>query len=129
MMLMHCLNHLIRQHHFIPQVDQSNLVCDLNLLKNQAEPMVFRLKEWNLLVNVTKISLFHKSQKDFFPFFSHNSNLVYYNKCGLSHRSPWPTPQSKVWRLFTDFSRLSLEVVLIQNGNNTLQFQQHRMFI
>jgi hypothetical protein len=58
------------------QEGPTDLICDLDLSDNQLGLLVSKLKGQNLLEKGTMISLFHKHQKDFLPFFSQGSNLA-----------------------------------------------------
>ena len=56
--------------HLLNQGDMNDIVCDLNLSKNQAELLGFRLKGWNLLHQDTKVCFYrgcHEEFKDSIP--------------------------------------------------------------
>ena len=86
--------------HFLTQTDLNDLIRDLKLSKSQAELLGSRLKQWNLLDNVTKISIYRKRHNHFASFFAINDTLVFcQNIPGLIDCIGLP-PNPSDWRLF-----------------------------
>ena len=82
------------------QSELNDLVRNLNLSKSQAEILGPRLKEFSLLQQNTKISVFRDRQSEFEHFFSQYKDLVYCNDVdsllvALGHMN-----HPEEWRLF-----------------------------
>lgn len=58
------------QFHLISQADMSDLICDLNLSKNQSELLAFRLKSFDLPQNALRYLCPVIVKKTFYHFFS-----------------------------------------------------------
>lgn len=52
---------------------------DLNLSKSQAELLVSRLQQWNLLAKETRINIFRNRHENLVDFYGMAGNLVYCN--------------------------------------------------
>jgi hypothetical protein len=86
--------------HLIKQNKLNDLVRDLGLSKHQAEILVSRLQEWNLLAKRTRVSAFRKRNETFSAFYRMQDSLCVcadinglMNQLGIEH-----SPQE--WRLF-----------------------------
>jgi len=66
---------------FAIPMDLNHLVCDLNLLKKQAELLSTRLKGWNLLHQDSEICFFRYHNNEFKEFFCEENALVFCNVC------------------------------------------------
>ena len=102
---------------FASPMDLNHLVCDLNLLKKQAELLGSRLKGLNLLHQDSKICFFCNHQNEFKEFFCQENALVFCNNAccvieALGHEHD-PTE----WRLCVDSSEVSSKYVLLHNGD------------
>jgi len=103
--------------HLLTQGNLKNIVRNLNLLKKQDEILGPMLKGWNLLRQDTKVCFYHGHHEEFKDFFSQEDGVVFCKDvCSvmevLGHEF---NPDQ--WRLFIDSSKVSLEVVLLHNGN------------
>lgn len=106
--------------HLINQIELNDLVRDLGLTKDKAELLGSRLKQWNLLQNTCKISLFRKRHKNFSSYYTMDNDIGIcycsdvdglFDEIGVHHK-----PEE--WRLFIDSSVKSLKAVLLHNGND-----------
>jgi hypothetical protein len=104
------------QPNILTQDELKDLVRDLELSKSKAKLLGSRLKRWNLLEKNVRMSSF-RSHQQLEPFFRKEDVLVFcydvdglMNALGMKH-----DPQE--WRLFLDSSKLSLNSVLLHNGN------------
>lgn len=95
----------------------NDLVRDLGLPKDSAEVLGSRLKERHLLAPGTSFSWYRYREKEFLPFFSQESNLVFCNNIPEVMRLFKITYEPEEWRLFIDSSKRSLKAVLLHNGN------------
>jgi len=108
--------------HLLSQGDLSDIICDLNLSKKQAEILGSRLKGWNLLRQDTKVYFYRGRHEEFKDFFSQEDCVVFCNDvCSvmvvLGHEF-----NSDQGRLFIDSSKVRLKVVLLHNGNKSHPF-------
>jgi len=100
------------------QNDLNDLIRDLNLPKDSSELMASRLKEKNLLLPGTKITIYRKRDEEFLKYFSSENSLVYCNDIeGLLNLYKADMYKPEDWRLFIDSSKESLKAVLLHNGN------------
>ena len=92
------------------------LVRVIELPKNAAELLAFRLHERNLLTSGTKVTFFRFREQVFLPFFTMQNGFVYCNDMHdlLSGKNCIYEPSG--WRLFIDSSKASLKCVLLSNG-------------
>jgi hypothetical protein len=70
---------------------KKSLFCDLNSSRHKSELSSSRLKCWYILRNSLACICPVRVKEIFYNFLYHKGNLVYSNKCGLSHGSLWPT--------------------------------------
>ena len=63
--------------HIITQIELNDLIRDLNLSKEKAEILGFRLQEWNLLAK--KISVYRNREHVFSEFYSFSGDFTYCN--------------------------------------------------
>ena len=63
--------------HLINQCELNDLVRDLKLTKEQSELLGSRLKQWNLLEEGTKSSVFRTRQEDFSIYFEMYNTLCF----------------------------------------------------
>ncbi|GFG31131.1 hypothetical protein Cfor_10720, partial [Coptotermes formosanus] len=106
------------EHHLLTQGDLYDLVRDLKLSKKQAELLGSRLKGWNLLQNATKVCFFRNHQDEFQDLYSEENDLVICNNICTVMDVLGHEHKTSDWRLFIDYSKTSLGVVLLPNGNN-----------
>jgi len=100
------------------QNDLNDLIRDLNLPKDSSELLASRLKERNLLLPGTKITIYRKRDEEFLKYFSSENSLVYCNDIeGLLNLYKADMYKPEDWRLFIDSSKESLKAVLLHNGN------------
>lgn len=100
------------------QAALDDLIRDLNLPKDRAELCASRLKERNLLLPGTKVTVYRKREKMFIEYFSMDENIVYCNDIeGLINLYIADLYKPDDWRLFIDSSTESLKAVLLHNGN------------
>jgi hypothetical protein len=88
------------------------------LSKKQAELLGSRLKGWNLLQNATKVCFFRNHQDEFQDLYSEENDLVICNNICTVMDVLGHEHKTSDWRLFIDYSKTSLGVVLLPNGNN-----------
>ena len=99
-----------------------DLTRNLDLTKAKAEILSSRLKEWNLLAPLYKISKPRKRHVTFENFYTMSSDSDHPSLCcctdiqGLFQEVVIPYSASD-WRLFIDSSKRSLKAVLLHNGN------------
>ena len=100
--------------HWITQEDLNDLARDLYV--KTAEFLASRLKQWNLVQEDVRITIFRNRNKDLASFFDMENKLCYctnipglFTSLGLPHNL-------SDWRLFIDSSKRSLNGVL-HNGN------------
>jgi hypothetical protein len=103
--------------HISTQDELKNLVRGLELSKSKAELQGSSIEQWNLLVKDVRISSFRSRHQQLVSFFGMEDDLVFCydvdglrNVLGIKH-----DPQE--WRLFIDSSKVSLNAVLLHNGN------------
>ena len=94
--------------------------CDLmrkSLAKRKAELLGSRLRQWNLLKENVRISVYRKRHEDLVQFFKIEKGLVACTDIdGLMQKlSINYIPLD--WRLFIDSSKLSFKAILLHNGN------------
>ena len=99
------------------QKELNALIRDLNLSKNEAEIMAFRLKKRILLEKGVKISLYRNREKDLATYFSSQDTLIYCNDVDGLMRAIGHEHQPKNWSLFIDSNKLNLKAVLLHNVN------------
>lgn len=99
------------------QSELNDLTRDLSLSKKAAELLGSRLQEKNLLMPGTSFSWYRNREKDFIPFFTEDSNIVYCKNIPELVMIFNIEYNANDWRLFIDSSKRSLKAVLLYNGN------------
>ncbi|GFX28877.1 uncharacterized protein TNCV_4251161 [Trichonephila clavipes] len=103
--------------HLLTQEDLDDLIRDLKLSKKQSEMLGSRLKGWNLLQanrNICTYRSHHSQRKD---FSCEKNGLVFRNDISSLMETFGIEHNPIEWRLFIDFSKASLKVVLLYNVN------------
>ena len=103
--------------HKISQEELNDLVRDLDLSKNKAEILASRLRQWNLLKDEARVTLFRNRHEQFEPFFKKEDTLVFCQNVDALMQEMGIIHNPQEWRLFIDSSNLSLKVVLLHNTN------------
>ena len=99
------------------QEDINDLVRDLSLTKSNAELLISRLKQWDLLDNSVRITSQRKQHCGFSMFYTFKDGLCYCHDIkGLFQAMGIPCNPSE-WRLFIDSSSKILKAVLLHNTN------------
>lgn len=105
------------QPHLLNQSELNDLIRDLDLTKEKSELLASRLKQWKLLTNETKVTVYRKRHELFSKYFEKNDSICFckdidglMEALGFSHIV-------EEWRLFIDGSTDSLKAVLLHNGN------------
>ncbi|XP_076035733.1 uncharacterized protein LOC143021852 [Oratosquilla oratoria] len=103
--------------HFPSQSELDDLIRDLGLTKSGAELLTSRMKEWNLLGEDCRTSVYWKRHEEFKIYYDFSDDMCYckdvtglFTALGLEH-------DPAEWRLFIDSSTRSLKAVLLHNGN------------
>ena len=100
------------------QLELNDLVGDLDLYKQAAEILDYRLIEKHVLHSSAKVSFYRKRKELFLPYFKKEKQLVYCdNVPGLFGELGFLSYNPEEWRLFLDSSKRSLKRVLLFNGN------------
>lgn len=100
------------------QDDLDDLIRDLNLPKDSAELLASKLKERNLLLPETKVTVYRKREQEFVKYFTSENSLVYCHDIeGLINVYKKDLYNADDWRLFIDSSKENLKAVLLHNGN------------
>ena len=105
--------------HFPNQQEMDDLVRDLGLTKANAELLVSRLKDWNLLDKSCRSTGYRKRHAKFSSYYAMDKDtLLCYcaNIDGLFAEIGFSYVAAD-WRLFIDSSSKSLKAVLLHNGN------------
>ena len=99
------------------QEDINDLIREMALTKSNAELLISRLKQWDLLDEGTRITSQRKRHCGFSTFFSFREGLCYCHDIrGLFEAIGIPCNTSD-WPLFIDSSSKSLKAVLLHNTN------------
>ena len=99
------------------QEDINDLIGEMALTKSNAELLVSRLKQWELLDKGVRFTSQGKRQCNFSRFFSLQDELCYcHDVKGLFQAIGNPC-NTNDWRLFIDSSSRSLKAVLLHNTN------------
>ena len=99
------------------QEDINDPIREMALTKSNAELLISRLKQWDLLDEGVRITSQRKRHRGFSTFFSFREGLCYCHDIrGLFEAIRIPCNTSD-WRLFIDSSSKSLKAVLLHNTN------------
>ena len=90
---------------------------DLDLLKNSAELLAYRLKVRNLLAPEAVVGFYHNRERDLVQFFRMEDEFVFCDDINGLLNAMGCEYESAQWRLFIDSSKRSLKCVLLHNGN------------
>jgi len=83
----------------------------------KSELLGSRLKVWNLLCQDTKVCFYRGRHEEFKDFFFQEDGVVFSDDvCSVMEVLGHEYNTDK-WRLFIDSSKVSLKVVLLNNGN------------
>ena len=100
------------------QSELNDLMRDLNLPKQSAEVLAFRLQEKHLLKAGTNVSFYRNREENLRKYFQSDGQLVYCTDVeGLLLAMGLSAYRSNDWRIFIDSSKRSLKCVLLHNGN------------
>ena len=106
-----------KEPHLITQEELNDLIRDLSLTKDNAEVLGSRLKEWNLLADDARTSVYRKRHQNLSRFYQMSNTMCYcadinglMEELGFQHNVD-------EWRLFIDSSKASLKAVLLYYGN------------
>ena len=103
--------------HLKNQCELNDLVRDLKLTKEQSELLGSRLKQWNLLEEGTKSSVFRTLQEDFSIYFEMYNTLCFCNNTDALMGALGVQNIPSKWRIFIDSSKSSIKAVLLHNDN------------
>jgi hypothetical protein len=96
------------------QGDLNYIVRDLNLSIKQAERLGSR---WNLLCHYFKVYFYRWCHEEFKDFFSQEDGVVFCDDvCSVTEVMGYEYNPDQ-WSLFIDASKVSLEIVVLHNGN------------
>ena len=99
------------------QEDMNDLIREMTLTKFNAEILISRLKQWDLLDDGVRITSQRKKHRGFSTFFSFTDGLCYcHSVTGLFEAIEIPCNTSD-WRFFIDSSSRSLKAILLHNTN------------
>src|SRR6218665_3359506 len=100
------------------QKDVNDLIRDLGLTKSNAELLISRLKQWNLLDENVHITDQRKRHETFSNFFIRQDGLCFCNNVAGLFEAIGIICNPSEWLLFIDSSSRNLKSVLLHNGNN-----------
>ncbi|XP_066436113.1 uncharacterized protein [Eleutherodactylus coqui] len=103
--------------YFPNQYDLNDLIRDLGLTKSNAELLISRLKQWDLLDKSVHVTCQRKRHHVFESFFSNQDGLYLCHDVRGLFDAIGITYSENDWRLFIDSSCKSLKAVLLHNGN------------
>src|SRR6218665_1370158 len=96
---------LRRKGHASPnQKDVSDLIRDLGLTKSNAELLLSRLKQWNLLDESVQVTDQRKRHETLYNFFSRQDGLCFCNNLAGLFEAIIITCNPSEWSLFIDSS-------------------------
>ena len=99
------------------QEDINDLIREMTLTKSNAEILISRLKQCDLLDDVVRITSQRKRHQGFSTFFSFTDGVCYcHSVTGLFEAIGIPCNTSD-WRFFIDSSSRSLKAILLHNTN------------
>jgi hypothetical protein len=103
--------------HRIKQDELNYLIRHLDVPKSKTELLGSRLQQWNLLKKNVRISVYLKRHEDLVQFFKMERGLVAYTDVDGLKQTLSIKHNPLDWRLFIGSSKMSLEAVLLHNGN------------
>lgn len=65
------------QPHLLNQSELNDLIRDLDLTKGKSELLASRLKQWKLLTNETKVTVYRKRHELFSKYFEKNDSICF----------------------------------------------------
>src|SRR6218665_1535706 len=107
-----------RRPYFPNQKYVNDLIRDLGLAKSNAELLISRLKQWNLLDESVQVTDQGECHETFSNFFSRQDELCFCNNVACLFEAIGITCNPSEWRLFIFSSSRNLRAVLFHNGNN-----------
>ena len=99
------------------QEDINDLIREMALTKSNAELLISRLKQWDLLDEGVRITCQRKRHRGFSTFFSFWEGLCYCHDIRGLFEAIGISCNTSDWRLFIDSSSKSLKAVLLHNTN------------
>ena len=99
------------------QEDINNLVRELSLTKSNAELLISKLKQWDLLDDSVRITSKKKRHCGFSVFYTFKDGLCYCHDIEGLFQAMGIFCNPCEWRLFIDTSSRSLKAVLLRNTN------------
>lgn len=103
--------------HLLDQEELSDLIRDLGLTKEKSELLASRMRQWNLLKNETRVTVYRDRNADLLEFFNKENCICYCVNVGGLIGHLGMKYNSSDWRLFIDGSTDSLKACLLHNGN------------
>ncbi|XP_073493971.1 uncharacterized protein [Phyllobates terribilis] len=107
-----------RRPYFPNQKNVNDLIRDLRLTKSNAELLISRLKQWNLLDESVQVTDQRKRHQTFSNFFSQQDGLCFCNNVAGLFEAIGIICNPSEQCLFIDSSSWSLKTVLLHNGNS-----------
>ncbi|CAK8673450.1 unnamed protein product [Clavelina lepadiformis] len=95
----------------------NDLVRELSLTKSNAELLISRLKQWDLLDDSVRITSQRKRHRGFSVFYMFKDDLCYCHDIEGLFQAMGISCNPSEWRLFIDSSSRSLKAVLLHNTN------------
>ena len=99
------------------QEDINDLVREMALTKSNAELLISRLKQWDLLDDNVRITFQRKRHRGFSTFFSFRDGLCYCHDIRGLFEAMRISCNTSDWQLIIDISSRSLKAVLLHNTN------------
>ena len=103
--------------HLLGQAELNDLVCDLELTKENAELLGSRLQERDLLKPGTKISHFRRCHRKFPSFYSQEENVCFCSDISDLMQEIGCCYDQSEWRHFIDPRKANLKAALLHDGS------------